>query len=104
MFTSGRTNQAAGLLAVVFDAGYAREACAPACLFEVTLARLLHAAARCRAALRPPQCALHALRAATLACPHMMRLLHPKSALRIPCMHMRARLFYTGLMHASLCF
>ena len=35
MYTSGRTNQARGFIAVRFAAGYAGEVCAPACLFEV---------------------------------------------------------------------
>ena len=35
MYTSGRTNQARGFIAVRFAAGYASEVCAPACLFEV---------------------------------------------------------------------
>lgn len=35
MYSSGRTNQARGFVAVRFLAGYASEACAPECVFEV---------------------------------------------------------------------
>lgn len=35
MYSSGRTNQARGYVAVRFSAGYASEACAPECVFEV---------------------------------------------------------------------
>ena len=35
MYSSGRTNQARGFVAVRFSAGYASEACAPECVFEV---------------------------------------------------------------------